>query len=267
VRALVAVWLLAGCDVLFKIKQLDEPPDALSCGSPDEDSDCIADDIDNCPGTPNAQQVVTAEDATPSGVGDACDPEPTIPGDVVKRFIGFNDPLGDPAAWEPVTSWTFRDGVVAKNLATQFGIVRQLEVDDDDVLAVEAAFVYQGGDIDADRRMAVWVDIPLGDAYAGQTCWVSTDGNRVFEQERMETPGGGGTEAVDITPLQPGDVIQLRLLRERTAGTMRCSATINGSTITLPTLVASGPWLTGGHIGIQAQRVLADVRYVTLYAR
>lgn len=56
----------------------------------DEDGDLVGDVCDNCPHVANATQANVMEPAGQAdGVGDACDPRPTIGGDTIERFIGF----------------------------------------------------------------------------------------------------------------------------------------------------------------------------------
>jgi hypothetical protein len=272
VRTLVAAaCLLAGCDVMFKIKPLDapDPPDASpACGTPDEDGDCIADDVDNCPGIANAQQLATGEPDTVHGAGDACDPEPSTRGNTIKRFIGFNDPPADMATWEPVSTWSFDDGQLTKVTASSFGIVRLLDIDDDAEIAIEAKFIYRGADPAAiDTRIGLWVDITLGDMYGGQSCWITPDGKRLYAQERMDAMPSGTAQAVDLAPLADGATVVIQMRRDRTGGVLYCAATIDGARSDVTPVAASGTWLTMGHVGLQAARVLADVQYVAVYTR
>jgi hypothetical protein len=60
----------------------------------DEDADGIVDNCDNCPGVANAEQADTTE-ASPDGVGNACDPRPTA-ADRITFFEGF---ATTPAGW------------------------------------------------------------------------------------------------------------------------------------------------------------------------
>jgi len=53
----------------------------------DEDLDGVADDDDDCPGILDGDQ----NDVDGDGVGDACDPRPTLGGDALVLFDGFND--------------------------------------------------------------------------------------------------------------------------------------------------------------------------------
>jgi hypothetical protein len=267
VKLVAALCLLAGCDVMFKLKTVEAPipPDVFVCGSPDEDGDCVADEVDNCPGIANASQVADGEVDTPAGAGDSCDPDPAVAGHAVKRFTGFVDPTVDQPQWEPVMTWRFDEGQLTKLTMSPQGAVRHLAIDDDADLTVEAAFVLHTYDMAApDPRLGLWVDVP-DTGLAGQTCWLSLSNNRVYVQERTGDPSNN-SKAVDIPPVPAESRVVLQFRRDRAAGRIRCTATINGARSDVTT-TASGAWLTMGHIALQAKDLLADAEYVTVYAR
>jgi hypothetical protein len=68
----------------------------VSADPHDEDGDGIVDDCDNCPAVFNPDQADVLEVA-PDGVGDACDPRPTLGGDSILFFDPFTvDPVNTP---------------------------------------------------------------------------------------------------------------------------------------------------------------------------
>jgi hypothetical protein len=76
----------------------------------DEDGDGIVDECDNCPSIANADQADVREvnaGGTADGVGDACDPRPTLGGDSIYLFDGLNF-TSLPAEWTNVGvgTWT-----------------------------------------------------------------------------------------------------------------------------------------------------------------
>lgn len=84
----------AGTDAAVDARPIDAAP------APDEDGDGIGDDVDNCPDVANPMQQDVGETmiGMADGVGDACDPEPTRPGNVRVLFDGFHGPLD--ATWD-----------------------------------------------------------------------------------------------------------------------------------------------------------------------
>ena len=101
-RWLPFVVALAGCDVVLGLQEQDPGP-----GPGNEDGDTARDEADNCPGIRNDQ----GENSDGDGVGDACDPAPTTPGDRILAFYGFDDP--DDLAWETASgNWVVADGQV-----------------------------------------------------------------------------------------------------------------------------------------------------------
>src|SRR5512143_1152913 len=135
-RVLVSV-VVAGCSFHMQ----DAPgggddtttPDASGTTNPasDTDGDGVADAIDNCPTTPNADQhdhdgdgrgdvcdvcphlVDAGGDADSDGVGDACDPNPTTAGDRIALFEGFYGPVN----WNPVVGdvWPVSGGAIVQS--------------------------------------------------------------------------------------------------------------------------------------------------------
>ena len=127
IRALTLLFVLSGCDRVYGLDRApaDAAPDAAFDADPtchpvghDEDHDCIPDDLDTCPGIPNDQ----TRDSDKDGVGDACDPFPTMDGDRLLEFVSFAEP--DAAQrWIPSDpTWTYgSDGDSLHYGGTTFG--------------------------------------------------------------------------------------------------------------------------------------------------
>lgn len=103
-RTWLALCALAGCNQVFGLHGTSaRSPDAAIDAPPaddDEDGDGFANETDNCAGIPNADQL----DSDGDGVGDVCDPHPTVQGDHLVRSEYFNGPT---VSWTPdvVTNW------------------------------------------------------------------------------------------------------------------------------------------------------------------
>jgi len=57
----------------------------------DEDGDDVGNACDNCRHVANADQEEIGEASLPDGIGDACDPQPSTPGNALLYFEGFDD--------------------------------------------------------------------------------------------------------------------------------------------------------------------------------
>lgn len=102
-RGLAICVLASGCDFLFQLQELDppQPPDAPIVD--DVDRDGWTDVGDNCPAIANQNQLDMDQDQ----IGDACDPHPTDPHDVV---VSQTLLLDMPSDWVPLGDWTIERG-------------------------------------------------------------------------------------------------------------------------------------------------------------
>ena len=130
-RVVGILFVLGACT--FEHGQLGGPGSGSgSDPEQDTDGDGVADLIDNCPSSPNADQrdhdkdsrgdvcdpcphvADTWQDLDGDGVGDACDPHPDTPGDRIVYFEGFYDPV----SWSPVigsNTWQVENGTLHQN--------------------------------------------------------------------------------------------------------------------------------------------------------
>ncbi len=80
------VLVLSGCNPVFGLDETHGMPDANA--ATDEDLDGVPNELDNCPGVANANQLDLLDN---DGIGDACDPDDSNPTTIVARYF-FNDP-------------------------------------------------------------------------------------------------------------------------------------------------------------------------------
>ncbi|MBA3391465.1 MAG: hypothetical protein H0T89_02420 [Deltaproteobacteria bacterium] len=79
---------------------------AIPGGTYDEDLDGVGDDCDRCP----IARPLAAPDSDGDEVDGPCDPDPSVAGDRIVLFEGFNATL--PSGWKMVGNWEFRGGEV-----------------------------------------------------------------------------------------------------------------------------------------------------------
>ncbi|MBA3392960.1 MAG: thrombospondin type 3 repeat-containing protein [Deltaproteobacteria bacterium] len=158
-RSLVLI-LLAGCNPVFGLDptRAVELPDA---GDPriDEDLDGVLNEVDNCPGIANPEQVDLSETTyglPADGVGDACDPNDDLVDTVVTRYY-FNAP-DDATHFTPSAPFTFVDGHVDIAKTAELSYLDHLDMPDvtRGRLTVEAGFELV--DKAVGTRIGVYVD-------------------------------------------------------------------------------------------------------------
>lgn len=280
-RLAAAVLLCAGCTEVFgvhhvgvPIDAVDAPPDVDCATLIDFDGDCIADDVDNCPANANPGQEDT--DMPADGVGDACDPHPTLPGDRIVFFASFRDPSAEMPMWLDLAGtpyWTFIPGVAQHtSLSDAVGTIQHAgSIDGAPSVTVEASFTLHAfaGETTNTPRIAVILDSPP-DSYNGQSCFVTAyDNNSTpptnYDSAVLEDLTGFG-HSIDLPMQTDGNKLVLRLTRE--TDNMYChvvhDTTQNDS---IPFVPRTGrTWPTGGQVGVSAIETNADVHYVIVYA-
>jgi hypothetical protein len=116
--------LVTGCDQAFDLVKVDGTtagdaagPDTAVCRDPsklthDEDKDGIVDGCDVCPNVSDPGQA----DGDVDTVGDACDPNPSSPGDRLAFFDAFDDPTLDSRwlSYGTKSQWKLADDAVSQ---------------------------------------------------------------------------------------------------------------------------------------------------------
>lgn len=184
------------------------PADAPVVAAHDEDGDGVADALDDCPHVADPDQADRGEravGAAADGVGDACDPEPAVPGDRIALF--------DPMIALPATA----PGAVVDGDAVRIERGGAVVLD----TAVPGHAVVQAG-------LRVVGDAGRGGVVVGRLqqpggCWRDTapDG-------RLALDGGDATTWAAAPPVADG--VALALTARTAAGRWRCDSTSDGVT-------------------------------------
>jgi hypothetical protein len=268
----VALFALSGCDILFQLGDLrtvDASSDG-SCAMPDEDGDCIGDDIDNCPGIYNPSQANDSEGATRDAVGDICDPQPTVPAETRVEFWAFDDPEIDAPAWrQEVSNWTFASGYVEHvRVEDLYAFLKRTQPTSEADLTVEVGFTFAAWEATAlNAHLGVFIDMPETGSN-GQMCvfstYSSTQGmDSITLQEVVNN--NGFSRRQDIPALRPGDELVVSLRRQRAPDRLQCHVLVNGVRYDAPDVAGTMAWPASGHIAISAGSANAKARYLVTY--
>lgn len=267
-HALPALLLFAGgCDRLFAVPFT---PDAFECTKlasdlDDADADCVADELDNCPGYANFDQA----DSEGDGVGDACDPDPDARGDSLLEFEDFDDPVAAALAWQ-------ESGTTGRFMYEVGGVVHPVEeggsylqraapVPDSAEVLVEIAFRFDAwGDRVNYPRVRLYVDegaVPTQGLYCAVDA--SNDNLAMREQLVLGDPVGGATVST-IARLEGTHTIRMRM--HRRADLLSCDIFVDDELTALPDHPrGAGTWPTTRGAGITFSRVQARLDWITVY--
>jgi len=237
----------------------------------DDDDDGIADLADNCPARGNPDQAnedsdldggdvcdpcphlaAIQIDTDGDGIGNDCDPRPTLSGDQLVQFEGFNEPGAPPTGWTTLANggtWTVSGGALRVTAGDNPAeLVHTFANPGDHTIDARATILQQGSGI---VTAAVLADVTTGPLHY-YLCATRTDQGEA-ELWRYSDPnwtdfgaagGGGGTE--------------LRLLLRSAPALQTCR--INTAELT----TGSAP-SGGNRIGVRARNMAVAFTSVAVY--
>ncbi|MDX2088142.1 MAG: thrombospondin type 3 repeat-containing protein [Kofleriaceae bacterium] len=269
--------LVAGCHRVFGVEGSTQPDaagdataaDADCRAGHDEDNDGLPDLCDNCPGVANPDQNDTFEAMNgrmPDGVGDRCDPNPSLEGDRLASLVTFDEPNAIDR-WRPADEWEITGGDL--RVGSSSGVAQYIY---DNVIpappyVVQLGFTLVSAFSNQHAYLELLADATTDDPPAAVFCGISRYGTSGTEHVI------GGTDHVglansDDEPLPNGfeagpHVVELR--HEPGTG-IRCAITPEGraTEVAQATLSQAPP---PGAFGFTAFRVQARIHYVAIYRR
>jgi hypothetical protein len=266
---------VAACDAVFSLQPValakdarpvvmpDARPDVFRPANHDEDADTLDDDADNCPAIENLDQA----DGDGDGVGNLCDPHPTLAIDRIRYF----DPLVHFGAWSVVGGTWVTDGetVTQTDSAVEalavFAFAEML-VDPSIMVTITAHTGYGGG------PYLVQGNTPGDTGPEGSMCYfnraVSPDGLTLWD-DRPGIPGA----FVEYTVSLQGAGYPVQILDQASTeqngaptGPMRCTGVrAEGSAVTMN---PSNPLALGdGRVGLYTYQGSTTFASVTIFDR
>ncbi len=243
IRALFALLALTGCGRVGFGTANDASPDA--CGSHDEDSDGVPDCADHCPHVSDPLQ----PDGDGDGVGDGCDPHPTVARDHLVHF----DPLTSPPAdWLVAPAVATGESLMIDATNVRWAGKITITPASDTFVMGGAVFAYGSG---ADHQVAIIVnDYPrayyceLYQANRAQLNFTYT-----FDSVGFTTVSSSAIAAFD------NSAFQLILQHEPT--TTLCTAIVNQ----VPTAAGgTNPAIVANKVSLQLYQLAARLDYVVV---
>lgn len=263
---------LAACNQVYGL-DATHLPDAVidancSLVTPDEDSDCVANADDNCPGIGNATQ----DDVDGDGVGDVCDPRPAIAGDRIVRFQSFDDPVAAKAEWHDIEAadWKFEPGHARhQGVADSFGTIEIVEPVADDAFAIEVGLRVDEIPAPAvDRHYLILLDHPQGDISGGHYCSVvrgASDPVGAADALLLDMINGTGNRQ-QIDDPAVGSTVVIQLAR-RADSEIRCRMRVGDQPLDLGKRVPAAAWRRTGFFSLYIRNASVTVLWTTLYAQ
>lgn len=277
VASLGIVVAVCGCDWAFGL-ELTPAADAGSDAGcallvDDEDGDCHANAEDTCPGVTNGDQ----RDEDGDGVGNACDPNPSIAIDRILAFESFDEPEVA-QRWRDASTdvpWRFEPGAARHtSSADMTALLQRLEPVDGREITIEAGFefvAWAAGNLEqtpASTQLAVYVD-SAADLTTGHGCRLDprTLGASGPGTDAILVDANGARDEVPVTAPSLGQRVRIRLHRRRQPDELRCEIVIADAAPFALELAPTGivPWPTDRRVGVDAAGVSTALTHVTLY--
>lgn len=270
---MLALLALPACNQVYGIEptQLPEAAIDVNCAlvTPDEDGDCIANEPDNCPGIPNSAQ----DDADEDGVGDICDPRPSVPGDRIVTFQSFDDPAEAQLQWHDVENttynWVFEPGEVRHASITDgFGALEIVEPVTLDAFAIEMGIRIDNVDpVTVDRFYEILLDHPQSSISTGHYCRIVRDAGtpvgavNVLLQDIINGEGN----RLQIDDAANGQIVVIQLARVADTE-VRCKVRTGDVPTDVGKRTPIAPWTRTGFFSLYVRYAGVAVLWTTLYA-
>jgi len=225
-------------------------------GMYDEDGDGVGDECDRCPIAPPPARKDTDTDEVDS----PCDPEPSIDGNRITLFDGFNGPL--PGSWRKEGTWEARGGEAIFTgtdpnqvaiLTVQLGLSSRH-------MAVQAS--YRTDQITAGATQSLAGVVSIDRRPAGVTT-VSCSGARIGGMDSLVVDSSVGNATKPFANLfDPGGLYRIAQLIDNAMGACALNANTQDGAVS-----AATPGETPTEAGLTARAVNVRFQYLLLVQR